>query len=112
MEISEFLKEEEEENSTGKRDEATMRALGRKQLLDRNFGFISMVGFTTTMMATWEAVAFSLYGGLLNGGPVALMYGYILCFFGTVATACSLSELASMYPTAGELIVFCLFEKV
>jgi choline transport protein len=102
MDIAEFLAATEEENSTTLRDEAAMKAMGRKQLLDRNFGFISMVGFTTTMIATWEAVAFSLYSGLVNGGPVTLMYGYILCFFGTLATACSLSELASMYPTAGE----------
>lgn len=25
-------------------------------LLQRNFGFISMLGFTTTMLATWESV--------------------------------------------------------
>jgi choline transport protein len=105
MDLADFFREEEEEKSTTQRDDAVMKAMGRKQLLDRNFGFISMVGFTTTMIATWEAVGFSLYSGLLNGGPVALMYGYILCFVGTLATACSLSELASMYPTAGQCCI-------
>jgi amino acid permease len=105
MDMSEFLNDAEivqRENSSAERDIAVMKAMGRKQLLDRNFGFISMVGFTTTMMATWEAVGFSLYGGLLCGGPVALIYGFMLCFMGTLATCCSIAELASMYPTAGE----------
>ena len=31
-----------------------------------------------------------------DGGPVSLIYGYIFCFFGTLATAASLGELASM----------------
>jgi choline transport protein len=38
---------------------------------------------------------------LVNGGPVSLVYGFILCFLGTLATAASLGELASMAPTSG-----------
>jgi len=64
-------------------------------------GYLSMIGFTTTMMANWEAEALSLSAGLLNGGNVALVYGYLLVFCGTLATAYSLGELASMWPTAG-----------
>jgi amino acid transporter len=101
MNMVDFLKDAEQDSSTADRDEAAMKAMGRRQLLNRNFGFVSMVGFTTTMMATWEAVCFGLAGGLLNGGPVALTYGFILCFVGTLFTCCSIAELASMYPTAG-----------
>ncbi|KIW90075.1 uncharacterized protein Z519_09506 [Cladophialophora bantiana CBS 173.52] len=39
--------------------------------------------------------------GLLSGGPVSLVYGFILAFAGTIATALSLSEAASMIPSAG-----------
>lgn len=35
-------------------------------------------------------------GGLVNGGPSALIYGFILSFFGSLATAASLAEMASM----------------
>jgi amino acid permease len=82
-------------------DRAILRALGKKQLLHRGFGFLSMVGFTSTMMGTWEALGLSIQGGLINGGPVALIYGFILVFFGTLATCASIAELASMFPTAG-----------
>jgi choline transport protein len=101
IDLAGFLRDEVREMSAAERDEAAMRAMGRRQLLDRNFGLISMIGFTTTMMANWEAEALSISAGLLNGGNVALIYGYILVFFGTLATAYSLAELASMYPTAG-----------
>ena len=62
---------------------------------------MSMVGFSTTLMATWEPLAALLQGGLLNGGPVSLVYGFLFCFAGTLATAASLGELASMAPTSG-----------
>ncbi len=31
-------------------------SVGSLHWLQRNFGFISMLGFTTTMLATWESV--------------------------------------------------------
>lgn len=77
------------------------RSKGTDHVFQRNFGFMSMVGFSTTLMATWEPLAALLQGGLVNGGPVSLVYGFILCFFGTLATAASLGELASMAPTSG-----------
>ena len=67
----------------------------------RNFGFMSMLGFTTTMMCTWEAVFFSSFTGLLNGGPPTLIYGFLFCWMGTFAVAASLAEMASFAPTAG-----------
>jgi choline transport protein len=38
---------------------------------------------------------------MINGGPVTLVYGFIVCFIGSLATAASLAELVSMYPTSG-----------
>ena len=38
---------------------------------------------------------------MFNGGPPTLIYGFILCFLGTLATACSLAEMASFAPTSG-----------
>ena len=36
-------------------------------------------------------------GGLVNGGPSTLVYGLILSFLGSLATAASLAEMASMF---------------
>lgn len=38
---------------------------------------------------------------MLNGGSPTLIYGFIFCFFGTLATASSLAEMASFAPTSG-----------
>ncbi|KAJ5752125.1 amino acid/polyamine transporter I [Penicillium odoratum] len=53
------------------------------------------------LMATWEALSSTMVSGLVSGGPVSLLYGFILAFLGAVSTAASLGELTSMYPTAG-----------
>lgn len=34
---------------------------------------------------------------MVNGGAVTLVYGFIFCFFGSLATAASLAELVSMW---------------
>ncbi|PSS20430.1 hypothetical protein M430DRAFT_34710 [Amorphotheca resinae ATCC 22711] len=82
-------------------DQADMAGVGKKQRFTRNFGFISMLGFTTTMMCSWEAVFFSNSTAMSNGGSVTLVYGFIFCFFGSLATAASLAEMVSMFPTSG-----------
>ncbi|OQD79532.1 hypothetical protein PENANT_c049G07475 [Penicillium antarcticum] len=53
------------------------------------------------LMATWEALSSTMVSALVSGGPVSLFYGFIVAFIGAVATAASLGEMTSMYPTAG-----------
>ena len=60
-----------------------------------------MLGLTTTMLVSWEAIFFVNAPALLEAGPVGLFYGFIFGFFGTLATASSLAELISMAPTSG-----------
>ena len=38
------------------KDEQEMERLGRTQQLNRNFRFISILGFSSTAMSTWEIV--------------------------------------------------------
>lgn len=56
-----------------------------------------MLSVTVTLMATWEATGAVFAGGLVAGGPVSLVYGYILALMGTLATCLSMAELASLY---------------
>lgn len=39
--------------------------------------------------------------GFSNGGPAGLVYGYLFCWIGTLATVASLAEMASMMPLSG-----------
>lgn len=60
-----------------------------------------MLSFSTTVLVSWQAFAVTFQGGLVNGGPSTLVYGLIFSFFGSLATAASLAEMASMSPTSG-----------
>lgn len=82
------------------RDEKDMARVGKKQRFERNFSFLSMLGFTTTMMCTWEAVLFCNAIAMADGGSATLLYGFIFCWIGALVTAASLAEMASMVPTS------------
>lgn len=82
-------------------DRADLIRLGKKPVLRRNFGFMSMLGFSCTVLTTWEASLNLFQLGFDNGGPAGLLYGFIIVWAGTAAVFASLSELASMAPTAG-----------
>lgn len=79
------------------RDDKEMAYLGKKQQLKRNFGFMSMVGFSCTLMITWEGLFSVFIYGLEDGGPAGLVYGYLFCWFGYFTAVASLAEMISMW---------------
>lgn len=85
----------------GERDAQVLARLGKKSVLERRFGFMSMLGFTCTILITWEGSLILFTTGLTNGGSAGLVYGYILVWIGTIAVFTTMAELASMAPTAG-----------
>ncbi|KAI0505243.1 putative GABA permease [Xylaria bambusicola] len=82
-------------------DDRDLARLGKKPVLKRNFGFMSILGFSCTVLITWEGMLIVSTQSLLNGGPAGVLYGYIIVWIGTLSTFAVLSELASMAPTAG-----------
>ena len=83
------------------RDAQVLARLGKKPVLERRFGFLSMLGFTCTILITWEGSLILFTTGLTNGGSAGLVYGYLLVWIGTIAVFTTMAELASMAPTAG-----------
>ncbi|GAW21671.1 hypothetical protein ANO14919_111940 [Xylariales sp. No.14919] len=83
------------------RDDRDLARLGKKPVLKRNFGFMSILGFSCTVLITWEGMLIVSTQSLLNGGPAGVIWGYIIVWIGTISTFAVLSELASMAPTAG-----------
>lgn len=82
-------------------DKRDMTVLGKKQVLRRNFSFITMLGFASTCVASWEGILCYLYFILVNGGTPLLFWGFIACAAGQTLVYASLAEMASMSPTAG-----------
>ena len=85
----------------GERDTQVLARLGKKSVLERRFGFLSILGFTCTILITWEGSLILFTTGLTNGGSAGLVYGYLLVWIGTIAIFTTMAELASMAPTAG-----------
>lgn len=85
----------------GERDAQVLARLGKKSVLERRFGLLSVIGFTCTVLVTWEGSLILFTTGLTNGGSAGLVYGYLFVWIGTIAVFTTMAELASMAPTAG-----------
>ncbi|KAH7341188.1 amino acid/polyamine transporter I [Pyrenochaeta sp. MPI-SDFR-AT-0127] len=86
---------------TANQDEAALARLGKKSVLKRKFGFLSILGFSCTVLVTWEGFLILFLVGLQNGGPAGVFYGYLTAWLGTTSVFAVLSELVSMAPTSG-----------
>ncbi|EED14466.1 conserved hypothetical protein [Talaromyces stipitatus ATCC 10500] len=87
--------------SVAERDNADLNRLGKKQVIKRNFGFMSMLGFSCTVMITWEGELLLFDDNFANGGYAGSVYGYIIVWIGTLCVFATMGELASMAPTSG-----------
>lgn len=81
-------------------DSDTLALLGKKQVLKRRFGFWALFGFAVCELITWETVLALFSQGLDNGGPGALVYGFIIAWSSTLSVYTVISELASIAPIA------------
>ncbi|KAJ5211544.1 uncharacterized protein N7498_003190 [Penicillium cinerascens] len=88
-------------SSVRERDNEHLQRMGKKPVLKRNFGILSILGFSCTILGTWEGLLGTFVGPLTNGGSGGAIYAYIFGWVGTTAIFVVLSELSSMAPTAG-----------
>ncbi|OJJ45843.1 hypothetical protein ASPZODRAFT_133711 [Penicilliopsis zonata CBS 506.65] len=82
-------------------DEQALGRVGKKQVLKRRFGFLSIVGFSCTILATWEGMLSTFIIPFENGGPAGTVYSFLVVWIGTFSSFLTLSELVSMAPTSG-----------
>ena len=68
--------------------------LDHPQLLGGNCHVNLMRG----LLGTWLTLISTIGAGFLNGGPVSLIYGFLLSWTGTLALCLSLAEMASIAP--------------
>ncbi|CAH0041633.1 unnamed protein product [Clonostachys rhizophaga] len=93
--------EEVKKSATEVQDVLSPNRDDEPNLKKRNFARSSMLALCVSLMATWEALTSVMAAGLVSGGPVSLVYGMIVAVIGSTCSAMSLSELASVQPTAG-----------
>ncbi|KAK1624818.1 amino acid/polyamine transporter I [Colletotrichum phormii] len=82
-------------------EEGVPTQTGYVQEVKRNFSPTAILATRVSLMATWEALCSTMATGLINVGPASLVYGAVIAFLGSLCSAMSLAELASIHPTAG-----------
>lgn len=82
-------------------DDVTLRRLGKRPLLTRSFGFMSILGLSCSALSSWEAILNTSVPALLEGGPGAVVWSFIIGWVGTISVTAALGEMSSMAPTAG-----------
>lgn len=61
---------------------------------------MSILGFSCTVLVTWEGTGALFLSGLQNGGPAGVIYGFLIVWLGNLSLFSTLSELVSMAPTS------------
>ncbi|KAM3519991.1 hypothetical protein NHJ13051_007137 [Beauveria bassiana] len=82
-------------------DRLDMYRMGKAQEMRRNFRFLSILGFSMILMASWEFSLSVATIGLVNGGTAGLIWMFFVCWMGFFVVNTSMAEMASMAPTSG-----------
>jgi choline transport protein len=73
-----------------------MIRMGKRQETTRNFRHITILGFCTVILSTWENILATAVFALANGGTAGLIWGYLICMICFGFVTASLAEMASM----------------
>ncbi|KAL8629747.1 hypothetical protein Q9189_004541 [Teloschistes chrysophthalmus] len=82
-------------------DVLDMSRMGKRQELQRNFRFLSIVGFIMILQSSWESTLLAASYGLTNGGTGGVIWVTVGVILGALCMIASIGEMASMAPTAG-----------
>jgi hypothetical protein len=90
-------------SSPGDADLAQLHALGYAQELRRRMGGFSNFAVSFTIISVLSGCLTLYYFGMTYGGPVDLVWGWIIVGVMTTIVGLGMAEIASAYPTAGGL---------
>ncbi|KAI6047537.1 amino acid/polyamine transporter I [Pisolithus marmoratus] len=83
------------------RDEELLAQLGYKQEFKREFTPLEVFGVAFSFMGLFPSLSSVLVYGIPNGGPAAMVWGWLVASTLIFSTGLSIAELASAAPTAG-----------
>jgi amino acid transporter len=91
-------------HSVQQSDEVLLHYLGYRQVLHRKMGTFSNFAISFSIISVVAAgCVTTYYQALNNGGPVAIVWGWVLVSVFTTLVAMAMAEIASAMPTAGAL---------
>lgn len=62
---------------------------------------MSVLGFSCSVLISWEGVLVTSIAGFINGGPAGVIWGFLFNWIGILSTFVTIGEMASMAPTVG-----------
>ncbi|MEW5314028.1 MAG: hypothetical protein WDW38_005556 [Sanguina aurantia] len=85
-------------------DEQRLNQMGYKQELKRDLSLLSNLAVSFSIISIMTGIT-GTFGstGLMYGGPVGIVYGWLLVSFFTIMVGLAMSEICSAYPTSGGL---------
>ncbi|CAB4265095.1 unnamed protein product [Prunus armeniaca] len=82
---------------------ARLHELGYKQELKRDLSLLSNFAFSFSIISVLTGVTTLYNTGLKYGGPVSVVYGWLIAGSFTIFVGLSMAEICSSYPTSGGL---------
>ena len=89
-------------------DEALLASLGYKQEFRREFAPLEVFGIAFSIIGLLPSMASVLVYALRNGGPAAMVWGWVVASLGVLLLGISMAELASAAPTSGGVTSFAV----
>lgn len=84
-------------------DAARLQSLGYTQELTRGFTRLTNYGMALSVICVSSGLS-SLFGyGMITGGPVVMIWGWLVVCFFTMFVVAAMAEICSAYPTSGGL---------
>ncbi|VUC20663.1 unnamed protein product [Clonostachys rosea] len=80
-----------------------LNRMGYEAELPRRLSLLSIFGLSFAIIAAPFGLSTTMALPLVNGGPVTIVYGWLLVTFISLSIAASLAEICACYPTAGGL---------
>ena len=84
-------------------DAELLAALGYKQEFKREFSSLEVFGIAFSIMGVAPSIASTLIYSLPSGGPVSMVWGWLVACIFIACTGLALGDLSSSMPTSGGL---------
>ncbi|KAI1393099.1 putative GABA transporter [Hypoxylon trugodes] len=82
-------------------DDEVLIRLGKRPILNRSFGFMSILGLSCSALCSWEGILVTSVPSFLTGGSAAVLWSFVVAWVGIASVYTVMAELSSMAPTAG-----------
>lgn len=80
-----------------------LQSLGYKQELKRGLTRLTNYGMSLSVISITSGLSSLFSYGMITGGPIVMIWGWLVVCFFTLFVACSMAEICSAYPTSGGL---------